>query len=428
MALRGSDERAVPPRARIARVTAQPRRLRIGFVSSHPVPYHVPTYRALAERDDVELEVLFMHDHGVGETFDAGFGRTVRFDVPLLEGYPHRFLRNISPVPALTSAGMINPELPVAVARGRYDAVVLHGYTLVSTLAALLAPRSRRTRVLLRGESTLLHERSFLIRATKHVLLRALFTRVDHFLSIGTKSAEYFQAYGADPDRITPAPYTVDNAWFEERSAAARRDPAAVRRKLGLPTDRVLFLFCSKVVAHKRPLDVLSAFLRARDAAPCGLVYVGEGEQLAEVRRQVDCAGAQDDVHFLGFRNQTELPEIYGACDVFVQASKREPWGMVVNEAMASGMAVVASDQVGSAYDLVGDNGAMFRAGDVDGLAVLLRRWAGARNDVDRMKAASLRRIREWTARDSAEGVVRGVRAALAYPAGHAPDPGALRA
>jgi glycosyltransferase involved in cell wall biosynthesis len=109
----------------------------------------------------------------------------------------------------------------------------------------------------------------------------------------------------------------------------------------------VLFLYCSKIVKHKRPLDVLRAFV-----VPC-YGYVASGARIRG-RWRADARAAEPrslghvveaDVHVLGFRNQSELPEIYGACDVFVQASEREPWGMVVNEAMASGMAICASDQ-----------------------------------------------------------------------------------
>jgi len=389
------------------------RRLHIAIVASHPVPYHVPTYRALAARSDVDLEVLYAHDHGVNPTFDVGFGRTVKFDMPLLDGYSHRFLRNLARTPRLTFTGQINPEIPLAIARGDYDAVVVHGYNSASTLSAFAGPRSRKTRVLLRSESTLLKPRSLRTRAAKQLLLRALFARIDHFLAIGTCSREYFQFYGARPERITIAPYTVDNAWFEQRSAEARRDPLAARQRLGLPTKhRTLFLYCSKIRAIKRPLDVLRAFALAR-APAAGLVYVGDGAQMAELRAEIDKAGLEQDVHLLGFRNQTDLPEIYGACDVFVQASELEPWGMVVNEAMASGMAVCASDQVGSAYDLVTDNGAVFPVGNIQKLAALFSRWSNDRAEVERMRAASVRRIAQWTPRETAEGIVAGTRAAL---------------
>jgi glycosyltransferase involved in cell wall biosynthesis len=390
------------------------RKLRIALISSHPVAYHVAMYRELASRPNVAFEVLYTHNHGVNETFDVGFGHSVKFDFPLLEGYVHRFPKNISLNPGLTFAGQINPELPIAVVRGRYDAVIVHGYQNVTTLATLTTPRKRGTKILFRGESVLLNpKRTIAKRFAKQILLRTLFSRVDHFLAIGTLSRDYFAAYGASADRITIAPYTVDNLYFYERSADARKNPDVVRRKLGLPLDRPIYLYCSKIIARKRPLDVLRAFARARMAATAALVFVGSGDQLSMLQSEAIKLRIEGDVHFLGFRNTSELPEIYGACDVFVLASEREPWGMVVNEAMACGMAICTSDQVGSAYDLVRDNGAMFPVGDIERLADLMVRWAGNREEIERMKRASEKLIRTWSPKHSADGVIAGVTAAL---------------
>jgi glycosyltransferase involved in cell wall biosynthesis len=390
--------------------------MRIAILSSHPVPYHVAFYKELASRPGIDLEVLYAHDHGVTPTFDQGFGRAVKFDMPLLEGYAHRFPRNYAKKRELTFFGQINPEIPLAVTRGDYDAIVVHGYQSLTSVATFLAPRlsKRRTRVLLRSESNLLHERPLSTRLVKEVVIRALFQRIDHFLAIGSLSQKYFEAYGVDPSRITIAPYTVDNAYFLERSAAARHDPAATRRELGLPTDRPLFLFCSKVLPHKRPLDVLHAFAIARRQTPCALAYVGDGAQMGELKAEITKLELEDDVSVLGFRNTSELPAIYGACDVFVQAAEREPWGMVVNEAMACGAAVCASERIGSAYDLVRDNGAMFPVGDIDRLAWLMTEWSRSPGKIAAMKQASLKRIAEWSVVQTADGVIAGCEAALA--------------
>lgn len=388
--------------------------MRIAILTSHPVPYHVPLYRGLAAHPDVELEVFYSHNHGVEPTFDQGFGLQVKFDVPLLEGYNYKFPRNFARKPGFTFWGQVNPEVPLSVSRGDFDAVIIHGYRTATSLAAFLAPRlGGRTRVLLRSESNLLHARPLGTRLAKELAIRALFLRIDHFLAIGSKSSEYFQAYGVAPSRVTVAPYSVDNAYFEERSAVARREPDLVRTRLGLPLDRAVYLYCSKLAPHKRPLDILRAFALARKRVACALAYVGTGVQSEELRAEVAKLGLGQDVFRLGFRNQSELPEIYGACDVFVLPSEFEPWGMVVNEAMASGMAVCLSAAVGSAYDLVRGNGAIFPVGDIQKLADLLVEWASDREKIREMKQASLRRIAEWSVDHTVAGVVSGVRKAL---------------
>src|SRR5207244_3025893 len=100
----------------------------------------------------------------------------------------------------------------------------------------------------------------------------------------------------------------------------------------------------------KRPLDVLAAFqaLEHRDRA--ALLYVGDGPLRGTIEAR---AAGMANVKVTGFRNQTELPRAYAAADVLVLPSEFEPWGLVVNEALNFGLAVIASDRVGAAPDLV---------------------------------------------------------------------------
>ena len=88
---------------------AKPVAMKIGILSSHPIQYQAPLFRELAQRR-IEFEALFCHDHGVKASVRSGFGRIVQFDVPLLDGYAHRFLKNHAPTPSLEFAGTINTE------------------------------------------------------------------------------------------------------------------------------------------------------------------------------------------------------------------------------------------------------------------------------------------------------------------------------
>src|SRR5262249_2932396 len=138
----------------------------------------------------------------------------------------------------------------------------------------------------------------------------------------------------------------------------------------GLPLRIPLFLACGKLISVKRTLDVVQAFAQVRRTLPSGLVIVGTGVLESAIRTEVSRLGLDPDVKMLGFRNQGDLPAVYSACDVLVLASSREPWGLVVNEAMAAGLAVAVSDQVGAGPDLVDvDNGFAFPLGDGAALA-----------------------------------------------------------
>ena len=136
---------------------SEPRRL--AFLTSHPIQYQAPLFRALARRPGVELTVFFGTDQGARAYRDTGFGATVQWDVPLLEGYRHVFLPNLNP--RGTSAGffgLVNPALVGALRRGRFHALAVHGWAHATSWLAFAAARALRLPLLLRGESNGLRE------------------------------------------------------------------------------------------------------------------------------------------------------------------------------------------------------------------------------------------------------------------------------
>jgi glycosyltransferase involved in cell wall biosynthesis len=386
--------------------------MRLAFLSTHPIQYQAPLFVEMARRSGVELTVLFCNDHGVRPSLDIQFGKVIRYDVPLLEGYEHRFLSNVARRPRVSPTGLVNPEILALLTRGEFDACVVHGYDYITSLMAFLGPR-RHTRLLLRGESHLVPRRSLSTRVVKQVFLRTLFSRIDHFLPIGTLNRAYYASYGVPASRMTLAPYAVDNGYFFARSAEARRDPSATRRRLGVPDSIPLFLFAAKLIPKKRPLDALRAFAKVRTRSRSGLLYVGDGAMAGDLDREIVSLGLERDVFRLGFRNQSELPAIYGACDVLVLPSDNEPWGLVVNEAMACGLAAIVSDHVGSGPDLV-DPQHTFPAGDVDRLAEIMATLAGDSAHLAAARAAAAARIAGWDCQHAADGILRGVRTAIA--------------
>ena len=147
--------------------------------------------------------------------------------------------------------------------------------------------------------------------------------------------------------------------------------------------------------------------MRQRDRA--ALVFIGDGP----LRPSLEAAAPRDGVHFVGFVNQADLPRHYAMCDVLALPSVFEPRGLVVNEAMACGLPVVASDRIGAVGDLVrdGENGLVFPAGDAAALADRLDRIVGD----DALRARMAARSREIIAGWSFDAEVEGVRKMLAW-------------
>src|SRR5262249_34921559 len=163
--------------------------------------------------------------------------------------------------------------------------------------------------------------------------------------------------------------------------------------------DQPLLLYAAKFIPRKRPDHLLRAVrhLKAASNNPFTLLMVGSGELEPKLRAM--CADfSLDNVFFPGFINQSQLPRLYGASDVFVLPSEQEPWGLAVNEAMCAGLPIVISREVGCVDDLVEDgvNGYTLATGDVEGLTCALRRLIEDEGLRRRLGQASLARIREW--------------------------------
>jgi glycosyltransferase involved in cell wall biosynthesis len=387
---------------------------RLAYIVSHPIQYQAPLLRRLATEKWLDLTVLFLSDFSTREYRDHGFGRVISWDGDLLDGYKSKVLQAWGGREKLGFWTPLTVGIEKELSRGKYDAVWLHGYAHHAHLRALLAAKLRGIKVLLRGES---HERSSnrsaLVTAVKRQTLSRLFRCVDRFLAIGCANRDYYLAHGVSPDRIFMMPYAVDNARLQAAATRQRRNEVAAR--LGLISGRPVIVFVSKLQPRKRPWDLWHAYSRLSpngdDEPTPYLIFVGDGRQRADI----ESAAARrrwNSVRFVGFQNLTDLPGYYAAADVLVLASECEPWGLVVNEAMNAGKAVIVSDQVGAAADLVveGENGYVIPTGDVDALTDRLRRITNDPELARSMGRKSLLRISQW----DFEADVRGLFKALA--------------
>jgi glycosyltransferase involved in cell wall biosynthesis len=199
-------------------------------------------------------------------------------------------------------------------------------------------------------------------------------------LAVGQRNAAFYRKYRARA--VTFAPHSVDNASFAADPAQPRAD---LLRRLGLPAGRPVVMFCGKLQPHKRPLDLIAAAGRLTE--PVTLLFVGDGP----LAGQVAAALAPGAGAVTGFVNQAELPAYYHAADILVLPSAAEPWGMVVNEAMAAGVLPVVSDRVGAGQDLVAGLGEIYRCGDTAALAAALDRAVARLDDAGLAKLIAAR-------------------------------------
>lgn len=341
---------------------------RLAVVASHVVQYQDPFYRRLAADPALDVTVLFCSDEGARTYLDRDMATSLRWDIDLLEGYEHRFLRNLGFGHGFFR--LINPGLLPALTRGRYDAVLfMTGWAWLSAWIGFAACRMAGVPFLLFGDSSFFDEPRGVRARLAASVKRALFGMAGAFMISGRWNADYYRAHGADPQRFFPMPWAADNERF---AGAARFEPGqreAMRARYGIRDDETAIVFSAKLIPRKDPMTLLRAVDRAQHRDQLAVVFLGDGE----LRPQLEAFARERGLHavFAGFINQTALPQHYAMGDVFCLPSLFEPRGTVINEAMAVGLPIITTNRCGPAGDIVqhGENGFVFTPGDDAALA-----------------------------------------------------------
>lgn len=396
-------------------------KLRLAYLVTHPIPYQAPLLRMVAAQPDIELKAFFGNDFTT-RTFTAEeFRTTITWDVPLLEGYESETLPRLwgkDPPDRLPPLDFWNPlthGFAKRLAAGKFDALWVHGYAHWQHLTAMASAKLRGVKVLLRDEATAISaQRSSVKRFAKRVFFGTIDRLVDAYLPIGTLNRRYYQEHGIAESRLFTMPYAVDNARFQVQAAEVNKRRMVRRAELGITPDQPVLLFVAKLIDRKRPDLLLDAFARVQAEPGMRrpvLLYCGDGPLRAALEEKARGL-PEGAVRLLGFQKQNELPVWYDLCDAFVLPSVQESWGLVVNEVMNAGRAVICSDRVGSSYDLVkpGENGAVFRVDDVADCARAIRDVIGDPARLAAMGEASRALIDRWSFAED----VAGLRAALA--------------
>lgn len=331
------------------------RKPRVLVLSEIPTPYRLPLYRQIAEQGDVELEIAFCAESQPDRPWSLG---------EELGGVPHRILRGF-PITNRSSKNTfvyeVNPSVLPLLARGRHDVLVIGGYAVFAEQMAIAYARIMRRPYLLHVESHLGKPRSGAVSRVKSAVLPHVIGAAAGGLAVGSAAGRYLEAYGLAPERIRIVPNTIDVVDYGRRAAEARQRDHELRAELNLPEHFLLFV--GRLVEAKGISDLLAAHASLGDSAR-ELVVAGTGPL-------ADRVGAAPGVRLVGFQDTSRLIELYALADALVVPSRDEPWGVVVNEALAAGCPVIATDAVGAAEDLIRDgvDGRIVAVGDVAALA-----------------------------------------------------------
>jgi glycosyltransferase involved in cell wall biosynthesis len=390
-----------------------PSKYNLAIVSTHPIQYHAPWFRGLAAHPDLDVHVYFCHKATPQEQARAGFGVEFDWDVDLLAGYPHSFLKNIAKSAGHGRfGGFDTPEIGKIIREQSYDAVLVNGWNYKSAWQAIWAAWQSGVKVMVRGDSHLHFDRSRPVRLTKRLAYRRFVPRFDACLAPGTWSREYFEHYGARPDRIFFVPHVIDVDFMQSETRRLSAEGSDLRRHWNLREDSFVFLFVGKFTETKRPLDFLKAISEAAEQGKHiqGLM-VGDGPLRPACEEFVSSHDAP--VTFAGFLNQSQIVRAYVCGDVLVLPSIGETWGMVVNEAMACGRPCLVSDRVGCGPDLVMGHGTgvIFPHGNAAALASEMVNMAANPAQSKEMGRKAQSHLKKYSVQGAVEGVLYALQA-----------------
>ena len=376
---------------------------RLALFATHPIQYHVPWFRVLAEGKEIDLTVYYDHipsEEDQGE----GFGNAFKWDIPLLKGYDWKVWEADSGIPHQR----LFKSISAATHPQATDVVLVTGWQDTFLRYATLLAAAYRQPLLCRGESSGIKPRPWWVR----MLHRTYLSLFDRFLVIGAANRAFYQQYGVPEARLQSCPYFIDNNRFDQQYQELCSRRRVLRQAFGIPSDAMCLLFAGKFVEKKHPEDILKALRRVPDDANVHALMVGSGPQQDKLQGLVRRHDLP--VIFTGFLNQTEIAEAYAAADVLVLPSDYgETWGLVVNEAMIFECPAIVSDRVGCGPDLIedGETGYTFPFGNVEALADRIQEMVEHPEHRHEMGHRARERVlSEYTVEKGVEGTVKAVR------------------
>lgn len=316
-------------------------------------PYRLPVFQQLSQM--VDLKVLFAQGRTTDRRWDA---RLTSYSFPHTI-LPHRTVR------LGNAAQVINPSLLAHLWHSDFDVAILgdNRQTALSGLFVDLIALARRRPLILwtgitPGEAGVARS-SYGLQRLFSLYRRTLFRHAVAIVAYGTATRRYLVELGVSEDKVLCGTQVIP--------AEQLPPPAADRAALGV-ANKTMVLSVNYLVPRKG-LDVLIKAFQQIAGPDDVLVLVGSGPEEERLRK---LAGGDKCILFPGYRSGVQKTAWYAAADVFVFPTLHDPWGLVVNEAMAFGLPVIATEAAGCVPDLVQDNGLVVPAGNINALAAAL--------------------------------------------------------
>ena len=371
------------------------------FITNIIPPYRIPLFNAISEKGNFCFKVVALAERGKNREWELSENK-IKFDYQILPGW-HWFIWGEK------------KEITIHLNRGVFrvileykpDVIITSGYDDLAYWQAFLYCKIFRKKFILWDSTTLLSVGS--IKGIRGRLKKIIIKGADKYIAYGTKAKEYLEYFGAESGKIYIGTNTVDMEYFSSGVEEYRNKDGFKRERKQYP--RYLLLYVGQLIKRKGVLQVLKA-LECSKGFEIGLLIVGSGPQEKELKEF--CREKYlVNIFFEGFHQQDELVKYYALADIFILSSFEEVWGLVVNEAIASGLYLLSSKYAGASYDLIkeGWNGEIFDPNNVEEIINLIKRVKENIKDIrKRRDDISKHACKEFSIERSAGEFIRAIK------------------
>jgi glycosyltransferase involved in cell wall biosynthesis len=357
---------------------------KLAIISSHPIQYNAPFFKQLAQNDVFTIKVFYTWGQSEsGNINDPDFNINRKWDIDLMNGYDYCFVENKAANPGSHHfSGINNPGLNKKIISFNPDVLLVFGWSFKSHLAAIRYFKGKLP-IIFRGDSTLIDAKKGMGSIVKSFIRRQflswVYRHIDYALFVGTSNYDYYLKMGLKKQQLLYGPHAIDNQRFNTISEEQQIGLVRWKSDLGIEKDDFVFLFVGKFDHKKNPLLLIEAFAQLKHPS-AKLVFIGDGILLSSIQAAAD---VDPRIKCLGFQNQSIMPLLYRLGNVLVLPSSgpNETWGLAMNEAMASGLPIIASDKCGGAIDLVTPiTGLIFESGNQTALYMAMLHYIDNRS------------------------------------------------
>ncbi len=364
-------------------------------------PYRIPLFNIISERGNFHFNVVALAEREKNRKWEIDKEK-MRFDYQILPGWHWFIWGKKKDITIHLNRGVFKVLLEY-----KPDMIITSGYDDLAYWQGFLYCKIFKKKFILWNSTTLLSAGS--IEGIRGRLKKIIIRGADKYIAYGTKAKEYLEYFGAESGKIYIGTNTVDMEYFRSRVEEYRNKDSFKNERKQYP--KYLLLNVGQLIKRKGVLQVLKALECLKDTK-VGLLIVGSGHEESNLKNF--CKERKlKNVFFEGFLQQDKLVRYYALADIFVLSSFEEVWGLVVNEALASGLYVLSSKYAGASYDLIkeGWSGEIFEPYDIEEIVDLIERAKENIKDIKKRRdAISKHACKDFNIEKSADDFIKVIK------------------